>query len=115
MCYTHTSLAMSYHIMVLFTYKDQFVSLPQGEETFPVETSMPGETIPYGIKMVNALDIPDYVDGSDVTVCIVDTGYTFGHEDLPNNDLVTGAFINGTLQKPFDDDEDWFEDEIGHG
>lgn len=42
-----------------------------------------GEQVPYGITLVNALGgIPDYKVGSGIKVCIVDSGFDKGHEDL---------------------------------
>ena len=58
--------------------------------------------------MVDAFDIGDYVDGSGIKTCIIDTGYDLGHEDLQNNNL-SGA---GTCH---DDPCNWFEDENSHG
>jgi len=70
------------------------------------------EEVPDGIIMVEALDI-EYIAGSGVKACIIDTGYALEHPDLPNNDdynntnLVTG-FNPYTTGR-------WFVDGNGHG
>jgi len=67
------------------------------------------EETPYGIPMVlenmdfwNGLDAPD----GSIKVCVADTGYDYGHEDLPQDDDVTGSnSSNGS----------WNKDGHGHG
>lgn len=50
------------------------------------------DTIPYGIKMVQAPSIwPSTRPTSPIKICIIDTGYDLGHEDLPNNDRITSS------------------------
>lgn len=63
------------------------------------------ETTPYGIPMVQA-DMVDYDPTGNQTVCIIDSGYELGHEDLPGT-MVSGTNDPGT--------GDWFTDEHGHG
>ncbi len=63
--------------------------------------------------MVKAEAIPDYVEGSGIKTCILDTGYAVGHEDLPNpnnGDSVTGGsgFCSDTPCS-------WNVDPNGHG
>lgn len=53
----------------------------------------PNEDVPYGINLVNALDVPDD-NISNRKVCIIDTGYDLSHPDLPK--ASTGASITGT-------------------
>lgn len=63
--------------------------------------------VPYGIDMVQALDVPDnFIEGSNVTVCIVDTGIDIGHPDLQVFNVTGKSFI---------DDEAWNVDTFGHG
>ncbi len=73
-----------------------------------------GQTVPYGIDMVQARDVWDtnrdgVVDagaptGANRTVCIIDSGYYQDHEDLPNA-------IGGYSQV----DDNWARDGFGHG
>ncbi|NHA13886.1 S8 family serine peptidase [Thioalkalivibrio sp. XN279] len=66
-----------------------------------------GETLPYGIPMVQA----DPASGGEapganpVKVCVIDSGYDFGHEDLPTN-AVSGFASSG---------QRWDTDTCGHG
>jgi subtilisin family serine protease len=65
-----------------------------------------GQLVPYGIKMVQADQLSDA--GADTRkVCIIDSGYDRGHEDLANDGDVTGEFDAGTQW--------WYTDENGHG
>ncbi len=106
---------LSRFVLIFFTCTDQIVSFPTGETAIPVETSInAGETIPYGISMVNALDIPNYVVGSDVKVCIIDSGYSIDHEDLPDGEHVTGRVVKNGYKQPRNA-TDWEEDAEGHG
>ena len=73
-----------------------------------------GQTVPYGIDMVQARDVWDvnrdgFVDdgaptGANRTLCIIDSGYYQDHEDLPNA-------IGGYSQV----DDNWARDGFGHG
>lgn len=87
------------------------------EQKFLADTTDPnGQTIPFGIDMVQARDIWDVdrdgvVDegvptGSGRTVCIIDTGYLRDHEDLV--DLLDESGI----AQP---DPPWWNDMNGHG
>ncbi len=66
------------------------------------------ESVPYGISMVQADQVPD-LDTGEMTVCIMDTGYSLGHEDLPTEN-VTGSDGYDEF-----DSGNWFEDGHGHG
>lgn len=66
------------------------------------------ESTPYGIDMVQALQVPDNLV-SNRKVCIIDTGYTLNHPDLINSG-VTGDDGNGS-----NDTGNWYEDGNGHG
>ncbi len=70
------------------------------------------ETTPYGIKYVNALDIPSYNEESGIKLCIIDSGYAVGHEDLPNPN--EGAPVTGTSNL-CGTACNWKRDSIGHG
>jgi len=66
------------------------------------------ESTPYGITMVQALQLSD--SGSvNQRVCIMDTGYTLNHADLPNSG-VTGDDGYGS-----NDTGNWYNDGNGHG
>ena len=66
------------------------------------------ESTPYGIDMVQATQVDDAFV-SNRKVCIVDTGYSLGHEDLISSG-VTGNDGYGS-----NDTGDWFNDGHGHG
>lgn len=52
------------------------------------------DSVPYGISMVRALEVTQAA-GSDVTLCIIDSGYGLGHPDLPRQN-VSFAYDVGT-------------------
>jgi len=73
------------------------------------------EEVPYGINMVEAdhdNQHPFIIGNSNenMTVCIMDTGYDLGHEDLPNHIGVTGSDGYANYNSG-----NWFEDGHGHG
>jgi len=90
-------------LYILFFQTDSKVYLMQAEQE--------GETTPYGITQVHALD----VDDSQVynrKVCVVDSGYDLGHPDLQTMN------INGTDLHPFPGyigSTAWSNDGGGHG
>jgi serine protease len=63
------------------------------------------EVVPYGIAMVQA-DQVSYDSRNPRTVCVVDTGYSLGHEDLPSTN-VDGFSFEGNMP--------WNQDGDGHG
>jgi serine protease len=66
-----------------------------------------GQTKPYGITMVQADDsIFATNNSSGCTVCIIDSGYYRGHEDLQDS-AVAGTNDSGSGL--------WYEDSCGHG
>jgi subtilisin family serine protease len=65
-----------------------------------------GQLVPYGIPMVQADQLGDAAAGTR-KVCIIDSGYDRGHEDLDADADVNGEFDSGT--------GNWFTDENGHG
>jgi subtilisin family serine protease len=69
---------------------------------------LPGQTIPYGIKMVQADQMPlgSLLTG-DRKICIIDSGYDLQHEDLNHHGNVTGEYDSGTGW--------WYTDENNHG
>ncbi len=72
----------------------------------PGQTYLPGQTLPYGIKLVQADQLSDAQTGNR-TVCIIDSGYDASHEDLAANNVdgeddPTGAGA-------------WNQDDVHHG
>ncbi|MCO7223021.1 S8 family serine peptidase [Pleionea sp. CnH1-48] len=70
------------------------------------------ESTPYGITMVQALDVSD-ANVANRKVCITDTGYAGNHEDLR---AYTGSNISGDDNNGSGSDTgNWYEDGHGHG
>jgi serine protease len=63
------------------------------------------QSTPYGISMVQANQLSDGSAGN-IKVCVIDTGYTSGHEDLQSSG-VTGYAFSGH--------GNWYSDGHGHG
>ncbi len=70
------------------------------------EIYLPGQQVPYGLKMVQADQLPDTNTGNR-KVCIIDSGYDRSHEDLPSGSHITGKYDAGTGW--------WYTDERNHG
>ncbi|MEW5249521.1 S8 family serine peptidase [Microbulbifer sp. 2201CG32-9] len=70
-----------------------------------VKRHLMAQEVPFGISMVQADQVSDVAAGNR-TVCIIDSGYDIGHEDLSGN-AVTGTNDSGT--------GNWYEDQLGHG
>jgi subtilisin family serine protease len=68
------------------------------------------ESVPYGVERIQADQVNPGPDANDITVCIVDTGYDYGHEDLPGAGIVSGV-DNGV----YGSGGKWDEDGHGHG
>jgi serine protease len=64
------------------------------------------QTVPYGIPMVQA-DLVTDANAGNRRVCIIDSGYDLGHEDLPAGGNVSGAPDGGA--------GNWYQDGNGHG
>jgi serine protease len=63
------------------------------------------ETVPYGITMVQADSASGLMPGASTRkVCVIDSGYDLGHEDLPGTARVSGLGTTG-----------WDTDGCGHG
>jgi subtilisin family serine protease len=66
-----------------------------------------GQLVPYGIKLVQADQLPDS-SAANRKICIIDSGVDFSHEDLKDNGAnVTGEYDSGTGW--------WYTDETDHG
>ena len=78
----------------------------------PVPVSDPSveQVMPYGVERVQAPQVwAEGYTGEGVTVCIIDTGLYWEHEDISDlGDYVIG----GTSQDPA---SEWYEDGYGHG
>ncbi|MBZ2208921.1 S8 family serine peptidase [Massilia soli] len=66
---------------------------------------LPGQLVPYGIRMVQADQLPDNYAANRM-VCIIDSGYDRAHEDLAGNSA-SGVYDAGTGW--------WHTDENHHG
>jgi subtilisin family serine protease len=56
----------------------------------------PGQLVPYGIKLVQADQMPSHDTlAGNRTVCIIDSGYGLGHEDLPTATVTGDDDIGG--------------------
>lgn len=64
------------------------------------------QTQPYGIGLVQADQVSDSL-ASNRTVCIIDSGYSLGHEDLDGDASIQGTNNSGT--------GNWYEDTCAHG
>ncbi len=76
----------------------------------PVPAVDPSEeqVMPFGIERVQAPLVWDEgITGEGVTVCIIDTGLYWEHEDIDENYV-----LGGESQDP---DSEWYEDGYGHG
>lgn len=65
-----------------------------------------GQKVPYGIAMVQADQLSDNLAGTR-KICIIDSGYARGHEDLDASSNVSGEYDSGTGW--------WYSDENHHG
>jgi len=65
-----------------------------------------GQKVPYGIKMVQADQLSDSLAGSR-KICIIDSGYSRGHEDLDASSNVTGEYDASAGW--------WYDDDNHHG
>lgn len=70
-----------------------------------VQRMLQGQTIPYGVNLVNAPDFWDRYDkrGDGVKVCVIDTGLRTSHEDIEGISSLTGTNDND-LVTPWDED-----------
>ena len=96
--------------MVLFVEEDQKYFLNFSTPEIDVDGQSPfvplGEMIPLGVFSTEALDVPDMEAGASAKkVCIIDTGYSYDHEDLPKRGVSGSA----------SGEADWAVDGNGHG
>lgn len=69
------------------------------------DVQIAADSVPYGISMVQANQVSD-ANAANTKVCVIDTGYTLNHADLPNTG-VTGFAFSGHGS--------WNSDGNGHG
>jgi len=65
------------------------------------------ETVPYGIEQVQANLVSAASDAANTQVCIIDSGYNLGHEDLPTGTVSGHSDPTGS--------GNWYEDQNSHG
>jgi subtilisin family serine protease len=88
--------------------EDDVLRYPLGGSTPSTGTPYAlGQQVPYGIKLVQADQLPDTYVGNR-KICIIDSGYDRSHEDLDKDaGRITGDNDPGT--------GNWFTDENSHG
>jgi serine protease len=80
-------------------------------EPMPVSDPTAGQVIPFGIERVQApLVWAEGYTGEGVTVCIIDTGLYWEHEDIAD---YPGPYLLGGVSQ--DPDSEWYQDGYGHG
>ena len=76
----------------------------------PVADPSVEQVMPFGIERVQAPQVWEAgYTGEGVTVCIIDTGLYWEHEDIAD---YPGLVLGGYSQDP---DSEWYEDGYGHG
>ncbi|KAI2514367.1 peptidase [Fragilaria crotonensis] len=89
-------------------YKRHFIGL-RGGGTNSVPSSPNhrrlAEVKPYGIGMVQADEV-SFNTTSPIKVCIIDSGYNLGHEDLPSSGVDGMSYVDTGV---------WSQDTLGHG
>jgi len=90
------------------------ISILPSQSAAPAAVTLTGQTVPYGVDMVQAREVWDangdgVVDtgaptGSNRKICIIDSGFYTGHEDLQ------GVDVSG-----YDGNLPWNTDGSGHG
>lgn len=81
-----------------------YIEVDQKRYLFDVITPM-AQSTPYGIPMVQANLVSD-ANAANTKVCVIDTGYTLSHPDLPNSGVSGFAFSGHG---------NWSSDGNGHG
>ncbi|KPH64532.1 S8 family serine peptidase [Pseudoalteromonas porphyrae] len=98
--------------MAVVLTADQKARLLQSSEVASIEVDpkryLMAESTPYGITMVQAQQLSDNLTGNQ-KVCIMDTGYTLNHPDLPSTGI-TGSDGYGA-----NNTGNWYNDGNGHG
>lgn len=71
-----------------------------------------GGTSTYGVDMVQAHYVDD-IFSANQTICILDSGYDYSHEGLPNSANITGEVAHTKLAS--ETSLSWTQDNLGHG
>jgi len=102
----------SSNTMAMMLTNEQRIQLENNLSVQSIEVDpkryLSAESTPYGIIMVQAQQLSD-AGSVNQKVCIMDTGYTLNHADLPNSG-VTGDDGYGS-----NDSGNWYNDGNGHG
>lgn len=99
----------AFNVSVAKLTKEQLAALKKNPAVAYVEEDpkryLMAESVPYGITMVQAPQVSDALT-TNIKACIIDTGYNYGHPDLPSSG-VTGYAFSGHGS--------WSTDGNGHG
>lgn len=88
--------------------EDDVPRYPLGLTTPSKAPYKPGQQVPYGIKMVQADQLPEQDSlATNRKICIIDSGYDNSHEDLPHATVTGYDDIGGAGP--------WAKDGLGHG
>ena len=84
------------------------LSIEPDPKRYPAGIETEGQVMPFGVERVQAPDVwAAGYEGEGVTVCIIDTGLYYEHEDIDENYVV-----GGSSQDPA---SEWYADGYGHG
>lgn len=107
------AVAIELPVKMIETLKKHFAIAEISEDAIRVpfgtatgQTAVAGQTVPYGISLVQADQLSD-VNTGNRTVCIIDSGYNLAHEDLALNNVTGEDDPNGTGL--------WTQDDVHHG
>ncbi|MBI2568475.1 MAG: S8 family serine peptidase [Candidatus Schekmanbacteria bacterium] len=107
------ALELSRHSAVVANLSDAAVAELRKDANLTIEVDArrymfagAAEVVPFGISMVQADQLSDAA-AAGIKVCIIDSGYNYGHEDLSTASNVTGTNDSGSGP--------WNQDGSGHG
>jgi len=90
-----TALASNPHI--------NFVEVDQIRVPLSTTNLSGGQVTPYGISMVQADQLSVGANGGDITVCIIDSGYSINHPDLSSDPSRISASPDSGSGDPYND------------
>ena len=104
---THRTVAawLSERARLALMNNPRIVRIERDAERYPL-----AQTTPYGISMVQANLVPAPSGASNAMVCVIDSGYTWGHPDLPGP-----AGTAPTGDSDIGGAGEWTIDKCGHG